>query len=151
MTKNSTGNTPLHLAVASGSLAMCYWIANKHPNLIFIRNNEQMSPLFLAALNGKKDAFLCLDNLCHDKKPLIEYCKGSNGDSFLHAALNGEYFGTFVEELKEDKGKKEPKPKSKPEKQPKLPENYQTCFFIYGLYRKVVRVICEFFYFILFF
>ncbi|CAL5425191.1 unnamed protein product [Camellia sinensis] len=37
-------------------------------------------------------------------------------------------------------GKKEPKPESKPGKQPKLPENYHTCF-IYRLYRKVVRVI----------
>ncbi|KAI7983673.1 Ankyrin repeat-containing protein ITN1 [Camellia lanceoleosa] len=189
--KNERGNTPLHLAAASGSLEMCYWIANKHPNLIFIRNKHQMNPLFLAALNGKKDAFLCLDNFCRNKRPLLEYCRGSNGDTFLHAALNGEYFDltfqiicrygelvnqnnekgftplhvlatkpssfksgkrlgrldgiiyhcTFVEELKEDKGKKEPKPKSKPEEQPNLPENYQTCFFIYGLYRKVVRVI----------
>ncbi|THG16213.1 hypothetical protein TEA_008572 [Camellia sinensis var. sinensis] len=132
--KNERGNTPLHLAAASGSLAMCDSIANKHPNLIFIQNKEQMNPLFLAALNGKKDAFLCLDNLCCDKKPLLEYCRGSNADTFLHAALNREYFGTFVEELKEDKGKQEPEPA----------ENYQTCFFIYGLYRKVVRVICTF-------
>ncbi|KAF5930424.1 hypothetical protein HYC85_031297 [Camellia sinensis] len=90
--KNERGNTPLHLAAASGSLAMCDSIANKHPNLIFIQNKEQMNPLFLAALNGKKDAFLCLDNLCCDKKPLLEYCRGSNADTFLHAALNREYF-----------------------------------------------------------
>ncbi|KAL7200748.1 hypothetical protein ACSBR1_032639 [Camellia fascicularis] len=189
--KNERGNTPLHLAAASGSLAMCYWIAKQHPNLIFIRNNEKMNPLFLAALNGKKDAFLCLDNLSRNKKPLLEYCRGSNGDTFLHAALNGEYFDlsfqiicrygealvnlynekgfnplhvlatkpssfksgkrlghldriiyycTFVEELKEDNGEKEPKPESQPEKQPKLPENYQACFFIYGLYQTVVHV-----------
>ncbi|KAI7983678.1 Serine/threonine-protein phosphatase 6 regulatory ankyrin repeat subunit A [Camellia lanceoleosa] len=91
MIKNERGNTPLHLAAASGSLAMCCWIANKHPNLIFIRNNEQMNPLFLAALNGKKDAFLRLDNLCGKKA--LAHCRGSNGDTFLHAALNGEYFG----------------------------------------------------------
>lgn len=189
MVENERGNTPLHLAAASGSLAMCYWIAKKHPNLIFIRNNEQMNPLFLAALNGKKDAFLCLDNLCGKKA--LPHCRGSNGDTFLHAALNGEYFDlsfqiicrygealvnlynekgfnplhvlatkpssfksgkrlghldriiyycTFVEELKEDNGEKEPKPESQPEKQPKLPENYQACFFIYGLYQNVVHV-----------
>ncbi|CAL5425188.1 unnamed protein product [Camellia sinensis] len=189
--KNERGNTPLHLAAASGSFEMCYWIAIEHPNLIFIRNNENMNPLFLAALNGKKDAFLCLDNLSSNKKPLLEYCRGSNGDTFLHAALNGEYFDlsfqiicryrealnlynekgftplhvlatkpssfksgkrlgflegiiyycTFVEELKEDKRERVPKPESQLEKQPKLPENYQACFFIYGLYQKVVRVI----------
>ncbi|CAL5427609.1 unnamed protein product [Camellia sinensis] len=163
--KNERGNTPLHLAAASGSFEMCYWIAIEHPNLIFIRNNENMNPLFLAALNGKKDAFLCLDNLSSNKKPLLEYCRGSNGDTFLHAALNGEYFAlnlynekgftplhvlatkpssfksTFVEELKEDKRERVPKPESQLEKQPKLPENYQACFFIYGLYQKVVRVI----------
>ncbi|KAF5930426.1 hypothetical protein HYC85_031299 [Camellia sinensis] len=187
--KNERGNTPLHLAAASGSLEMCYWIAIKHPNLIFIRNNEKMNPLFLAALNGKKDAFLCLDNLCGKENALIN-CRGSNGDTFLHAALNGEYFDlsfqiicryrealnlynekgftplhvlatkpssfksgkrlgylegiiyycTFVEELKEDKRERVPKPESQLEKQPKLPENYQACFFIYGLYQKVVRV-----------
>ncbi|CAL5427611.1 unnamed protein product [Camellia sinensis] len=189
--KNERGNTPLHLAAASGSFEMCYWIAIKHPNLIFIRNNEKMNPLFLAALNGKKDAFLCLDNLSSNKKPLPEYCRGSNGDTFLHAALNGGffdlsfqiicrygelvnhynekgftplhvlatkpssfksgkrlghldriiYYGTFVEELKKDDGEKEPKPESQLEKQPKLPENYQACFFIYRLYQKVVHVI----------
>ncbi|KAI7982646.1 Ankyrin repeat-containing protein ITN1 [Camellia lanceoleosa] len=188
--KNERGNTPLHLAAASGSLAMCYWIAKEHPNLIFIRNNEKMNPLFLAALNGKKDAFLCLDNLCGKKA--LPHCRGSNGDTFLHAALNGVYFDlsfqiicrygealvnlynekgftplhvlatkpssfksgtqlgyldeiiyycTFVEELKEDNGEKEPKPESQLEKQPKLPENYQACFFIYRLYQNVGRVI----------
>ncbi|KAL7172446.1 hypothetical protein ACSBR2_032022 [Camellia fascicularis] len=193
MVENERGNTPLHLAAASGSLAMCYWIAKKHPNLIFIRNNEQMNPLFLAALNGKKDAFLCLDNLCGKKA--LPHCRGSNGDTFLHAALNGEYFDlsfqiicrygealvnlynekgfnplhvlatkpssfksgkrlghlegiiyycTFVEELEEDNGEKEPKHESESEpeeKQPNLPKNYQACFFIYGLYQKVYRVI----------
>ncbi|KAL7200760.1 hypothetical protein ACSBR1_032649 [Camellia fascicularis] len=191
--KNERGNTPLHLAAASGSLAMCYWITKQHPNLIFIRNNEQMNPLFLAALNGKKDTFLCLEKLCGKENALIN-SRGSNGDTFLHAALNGEYFDlsfqiicrygelanlynekgftplhvlatkpssfksgkrlghlegiiyycTFVEELEEDNGEKEPKHESKSEpeeKQPNLPKNYQACFFIYGLYQKVYRVI----------
>ncbi|KAL7172448.1 hypothetical protein ACSBR2_032024 [Camellia fascicularis] len=80
MVENERGNTPLHLAAASGSLAMCYWIAKEHPNLIFIQNKEQMNPLFLAALNGKKDAFLCLDKLCGKENALIN-CRGSNGDT----------------------------------------------------------------------
>ncbi|KAL7176718.1 hypothetical protein ACSBR2_030129 [Camellia fascicularis] len=50
-----------------------------------------MTPLFLAALNGKKHAFLCLDDLC-SQDDCYHYCRRNNGETVLHSAINREFF-----------------------------------------------------------
>ncbi|KAL6138229.1 hypothetical protein ACLB2K_063512 [Fragaria x ananassa] len=57
--QNLRGNTPLHFAAAQGNVRMCKCIA-KDRSLVDILNKDKETPLFLAALHGKKDAFLCL-------------------------------------------------------------------------------------------
>ena len=60
--QNLRGNTPLHFAAAQGNVRMCKCIA-KDRSLVDILNKDKETPLFLAALHGKKDAFLCLHNI----------------------------------------------------------------------------------------
>ncbi|GMP26137.1 hypothetical protein CsSME_00002711 [Camellia sinensis var. sinensis] len=66
-------------------------IAKVNCKLIGVRNNEEMTPLFLAALNGKKHAFLCLDDLC-SQDDRYHYYRSNNGETVLHSAINGEFF-----------------------------------------------------------
>ncbi|GMP26136.1 hypothetical protein CsSME_00002711 [Camellia sinensis var. sinensis] len=143
-------------------------IAKVNCKLIGVRNNEEMTPLFLAALNGKKHAFLCLDDLC-SQDDRYHYYRSNNGETVLHSAINGEFFGlsplhvmatkpsafksgcrlagfdkiiyycTFVDELKLDKVREE----EEKEKKPKLSENYQTCINIFVLFRDAFCVPCE--------
>ena len=61
---NNEGNNPLHLAAATGSLRKCICIAEAHPPLGKERNQMGESPLFLAALHGKTDIFVCLQFIC---------------------------------------------------------------------------------------
>ncbi|KAH7573042.1 hypothetical protein ACOSP7_006456 [Xanthoceras sorbifolium] len=88
--KNEKGNTALHLAASLGNVDICHCIASKHPNLIASRNNESETPLFLAALRGKKEAFLCLNHFSQEKD--TSFCRKRNGDTTLHAAISGEFF-----------------------------------------------------------
>ncbi|KAK2991125.1 hypothetical protein RJ640_029418 [Escallonia rubra] len=87
---NVRGNTPLHLAAASGSVRMCKCIAEANKSLISDRNVDGETPLFLAALHGKKDAFLCLSSICGDEGS--RYCRRDDGDTILHVAISGDYF-----------------------------------------------------------
>ncbi|XP_042963495.1 uncharacterized protein LOC122297491 isoform X1 [Carya illinoinensis] len=113
-TKNERDNTPLHTAAAMGNLPMCKLIAQVDPLLVGERNCEGETPFFLAALYGKKEAFLCLHKICVDqdrkqaKRPEdgdtihqdnkqgakigYKYAKREDGDTILHCAINGEYF-----------------------------------------------------------
>ncbi|XP_057460473.1 uncharacterized protein LOC130750972 isoform X1 [Actinidia eriantha] len=98
--QNERGNTPLHLAAALGNVEMCKVIADADKGLIIsIRNNENETPLFVAARNGKKDAFLCLHNLIipsdgENAKTVKDYpyCRSRDGQTILHVAIEGEYF-----------------------------------------------------------
>ncbi|PSS06360.1 Nuclear factor NF-kappa-B p50 subunit like [Actinidia chinensis var. chinensis] len=98
--QNERGNTPLHLAAAMGNVEMCKLIANADRGLIIsIRNNENETPLFVAARNGKKDAFLCLHDLIipgdgENAKTVKDYpyCRSRDGQTILHVAIEGEYF-----------------------------------------------------------
>ncbi|KAJ7977344.1 Ankyrin repeat-containing protein [Quillaja saponaria] len=70
--KNEGGNIPLHLAASMGCMQMCRCIVEVDiygeddiSLLLCSRNNESETPLCLAALNSKKDAFLFL----HTKYP----------------------------------------------------------------------------------
>jgi ankyrin repeat protein len=58
--KNEQGNTPLHAAASMGNVRMCQCIAQVYPSLAGVLNVDGETPLLLAALNGKKEAFLCL-------------------------------------------------------------------------------------------
>ncbi|CAK7346529.1 unnamed protein product [Dovyalis caffra] len=55
------------------------------------RNNDNETPLFLAALLGKKDAFLFLHCCLLDDQG-SSYYRRKNGDTVLHVAIYGEYF-----------------------------------------------------------
>ena len=92
--RNSKGNTTLHLAAEVGNVGMCYNMAKRDSKLIWGRNNEGETPLFLAALHGKKEAFLCLHSLKqnHDDEE-DSLVRNSNGDTILHSAISSEYFG----------------------------------------------------------
>uniref|UniRef100_A0A2N9JC16 PGG domain-containing protein n=1 Tax=Fagus sylvatica TaxID=28930 RepID=A0A2N9JC16_FAGSY len=49
------------------------------------------TPFFLAALYGKKEAFLCLHELCGTENG-YNYCRRKDGDTILHCAISGDYF-----------------------------------------------------------
>ncbi|CAL8989561.1 unnamed protein product, partial [Prunus brigantina] len=87
--KNKKGNTPLHLAAVVGDVETCHAMATKEPKLVSSLNNENETPLFLAALNGHEKVFLCLHSHCEEG--CYSY-RARNGDTILHAAISGEYF-----------------------------------------------------------
>ncbi|KAL6208675.1 hypothetical protein ACLB2K_019622 [Fragaria x ananassa] len=92
--QNQRGNTPLHFAAAQGNVRMCKCIAKDH-SLVDILNKDKETPLFLAALHGKKDAFLCLHYIRTPNKPDPEYysyCRREDGDTILHCEISGDYF-----------------------------------------------------------
>ncbi|ESW19846.1 hypothetical protein PHAVU_006G160200 [Phaseolus vulgaris] len=99
--RNSKGNTTLHLAAEVGNVGMCYNMAKRDSKLIWGRNNEGETPLFLAALHGKKEAFLCLHSLKqnHDDEE-DSLVRNSNGDTILHSAISSEYFGLALRIIK---------------------------------------------------
>ncbi|KAM3754453.1 hypothetical protein ACB098_03G166200 [Castanea mollissima] len=86
---NNNGDNPLHLAAASGSLRKCICIAEAHRSLGNERNRMGESPLFLAALHGKTDIFLCLHHIC--KQHLDDsYYRRNGGETILHCAIKRE-------------------------------------------------------------
>ncbi|CAN6694002.1 unnamed protein product [Malus baccata var. baccata] len=92
--KNERGNTPLHIAAWMGNETMCSCIANDYPSLVGAQNVDKETPLFLAAVYGKKDAFLRMHYICtpigHPKH--YNYCRRNDGDTILHCAIAGDYF-----------------------------------------------------------
>ena len=90
--KNYQGNNPLHLAAATGSLRKCICIAEEHPSLGNERNEMGESPLFLAALHGKTDIFLCLHHICSEHLD-DSYYRRNGGETILHCAIKRECWG----------------------------------------------------------
>ncbi|TQD99260.1 hypothetical protein C1H46_015049 [Malus baccata] len=95
--QNERGNTPLHIAAWMGNVTMCSCLANGHPSLVTACNVDNETPLFLAAVYGKKDAFLCMHHiyiptLGDDPRKRYNYCRRNNGDTILHCAISGDYF-----------------------------------------------------------
>ncbi|KAL6291931.1 hypothetical protein ACE6H2_000073 [Prunus campanulata] len=68
---------------------MCHAMAIIAKKLVSLRNDQDETPLFLAALNGKEEAFVCLYSHCG---PNCYSFRARNGDTILHAAMSGEYF-----------------------------------------------------------
>ncbi|XXG52135.1 hypothetical protein AAC387_Pa03g0528 [Persea americana] len=94
---NDMDENPLHLAASLGQAETCKQLVEKDPELIGARNKEGETPLFQAALHGKKKAFYALHPKCpitgKDIKHDIVHCKRTDGNSILHVAIQGEYFG----------------------------------------------------------
>lgn len=93
--QNSKGNTTLHLAAEVGNVDMCHNMAKRDSKLICARNLEGETPLFLAAVHGKREAFLCLHDLKqnhHDDEDDSLVTK-SNGNTILHCTISSEHFG----------------------------------------------------------
>ncbi|XP_028769657.1 uncharacterized protein LOC114727096 [Neltuma alba] len=94
-TANKRNNTALHVAAVMGNARICHIIASVEPTLVDDRNVDGETPLFFAALHGKKHAFLCLHHIRNPNisaDPFLGNCRRKNGDTILHAAINGLAF-----------------------------------------------------------
>ncbi|RWR75614.1 serine/threonine-protein phosphatase 6 regulatory ankyrin repeat subunit B-like protein [Cinnamomum micranthum f. kanehirae] len=92
--RNDRGNNPLHLAASLGQADMCELMVNRDLELIMSRNMEGETPLFLAALHGRKEAFYTLHYKWSSNKGPHEdfsHCKRNDGNSILHVVILGEY------------------------------------------------------------
>ncbi|XXG52131.1 hypothetical protein AAC387_Pa03g0526 [Persea americana] len=87
---------PLHLAASMGHFETCKLLVDKDPELIGAKNVEGETPLFLAVLHGKKEAFYALHPKClitgKDIKHAKAHCERKDGDTILHVSIRGEYF-----------------------------------------------------------
>ncbi|GMN68023.1 hypothetical protein TIFTF001_037082, partial [Ficus carica] len=84
---NAKGNTALHIAAALGDLRVCESMISKNRGLITFRNLKGETPLFLAPLHAKREAFLYLYSLNKEDYLVRRY----DGDTVLHAAISGDY------------------------------------------------------------
>ena len=93
--KNLKGDTALHLAASRGFAESCKWIAEANRTLLDIRNKNGETPLFLAALNWHRDAFLllCFRFFDEGRNIQLHHLRRNDGDSIMHCALQREYFG----------------------------------------------------------
>ncbi|KAE8009775.1 hypothetical protein FH972_006191 [Carpinus fangiana] len=90
--KNEQGNTALHVAASMGSVGMCRCIAQVDKSLVGVRNEDGETPFFVAAAHGKKEAFLCLLEMCGRKDTCEGYSRRNDGKTILHVAVAGDYF-----------------------------------------------------------
>ncbi|GAY40624.1 hypothetical protein CUMW_053390 [Citrus unshiu] len=159
------GSTPLHIAAGLGNVSMCKCIATADPKLIGERNHENETPFFLAALHGHKDAFLCLHCLCASVDDGYNYSRRKNGETVLHCAISGYYFGVSplhllatkpnafrsgshlglctgisVDNLQEETSYDQYQLKTI-KKQTNYPENYETCLNFIRLLKTMVIVL----------
>lgn len=100
--QNEFGDTPLHVAAALGLARICWLLAEKCKELVVsARNNARETPLYVAAHHGKKKAFFVLQDCVpvtwvREKNHPISFCRRGDGNTILHAAVHGEYFGNVL-------------------------------------------------------
>ncbi|KAG9451729.1 hypothetical protein H6P81_004633 [Aristolochia fimbriata] len=117
---NKRGNTPLHLAAAQGDRDMCRILLtttaddkDEHSSsssaasdakvLIDARNDDGETPLFSAALHGKKEAFFYLLgklDAADELGQIGRYIRRKDGNTVLHVAILGEHFDLAFQIMK---------------------------------------------------
>ncbi|KAK1578680.1 hypothetical protein Q3G72_032293 [Acer saccharum] len=108
--QNIYGNTVLHEAAIRGNLEAVEILIAKFPKLIEDKNEFGETPLFRAAAFGKRrivkylasqpDQVVLTDN--GEKHLQIIHRQRKDGTSILHAAIQGEHFGTALQLLEFD-------------------------------------------------
>ncbi|KAL5988665.1 hypothetical protein ACLOJK_026763 [Asimina triloba] len=86
---------------------MCKCMVEKHKKLLELRNNCGETPLFMAALHGKKNSFLYLYSQCPEEHG-SNYWRRKDGNSILHVAILGEYFDLAFQIIKKYTRKNNP-------------------------------------------
>ncbi|KAF4366029.1 hypothetical protein G4B88_031398 [Cannabis sativa] len=151
--KNEVGNTALHLAALIGNIPMCRAITKPYSDqaasLIEIENNMGETPLILASLHGKKDTFLYLNSILKKTRSetAITCCRRHNGDTVLHCAIDGEFFGIYVEKLKinlEASLRSTCSMNGEQEELIKYPSNYTTLVRIFAYLWKFLKIVTTF-------
>ncbi|KAK8937018.1 hypothetical protein KSP39_PZI012320 [Platanthera zijinensis] len=100
--QNESGDTPLHVAAALGLERICKLLAEKCKELVIsARNNAKETPIYIAAHHGKKMAFFVLQDCVpetwlSEENHQISFCRRGDGNTILHAAVHGEYFGNVL-------------------------------------------------------
>lgn len=91
---NKKGNNALHIAASIGNAKLCERIIRcTESKLLSVCNNEGEAPLFLAAVNGHKDAFIRINKYYCQKEDGHPDCKRNDGETILHVAISQEYYG----------------------------------------------------------
>ncbi|XXG69023.1 hypothetical protein AAC387_Pa06g1988 [Persea americana] len=111
--RNDQGNNPLHLAASLGQADMCMLMVDRDLELIMSRNMDGETPLFLAALHGRKQAFYTL------------HYKWSSNRGLLVEELDVE----SEQNLKGTTAEQSPKDRT-----PNIPGNYETCFNVLKIF-----------------
>ena len=88
---DSSGNTVLHLAAAGGYLDCCKKILRDNVDKINAGNNDENTPLHLAAKKGKSNIIACLQEYQADCN-----LRNSLGDTPLHLAVNEGHLDCFT-------------------------------------------------------
>ncbi|KAF7129425.1 hypothetical protein RHSIM_Rhsim10G0154500 [Rhododendron simsii] len=85
--KNIHGNTALHEAARSGQTEVAEIMLTRKQDLVFLRNDMDETPLYVAAAYGKREAFGVLENYSSDCMT-----RRRDGRTILHAAVDGERY-----------------------------------------------------------
>ncbi|KAG2693664.1 hypothetical protein I3760_08G107100 [Carya illinoinensis] len=101
--KNKGGNTPLHVAASMGSVTLCRSIVEtgRQLGLSFMeaRNCKGETPLFLAALCAKKEAFISVHEVYQENN--LNYndlsCRSDDDETILHVAIATKRFDLALE------------------------------------------------------
>jgi ankyrin repeat protein len=93
--QNERGDTPLHFAASRGFAKICKCIIGSNNERIYLlsrKNEHGETPLFQAAINWRKQTFAYLAHISKERVTLQDLVR-EDGDSILHTAIRGEYFG----------------------------------------------------------
>ncbi|XP_072952132.1 uncharacterized protein [Typha angustifolia] len=102
-TKTDTQLTPLHVAASHGMHRACWNMAERCSKLVTTeRNRHGETALFTAVRHGKEEAFFALERWVQKvnrlpkdlRKRDVTHCRREkDGNTILHFAILGEYFG----------------------------------------------------------